>query len=165
MRPAGRHAGREPIGSTKDIRFMEILLAVHALATIMMAGLIWFVQLVHYPLFQLVGADDFARYEQGHTRRTTWIVAPLMILEMITAVSLVFLVHGIALRALTIVGVVLVVAIWTSTALVQVPCHRTLLTGFDLPAARRLVTTNWLRTVAWTVRAGLALVLPAMMQP
>ena len=52
---------------------MGVLLALHTLATIMLAGLIWFVQLVHYPLFSFVGAGDFVRYEREHTRRVTWI--------------------------------------------------------------------------------------------
>ena len=55
---------------------MVVLLAVYAPVTIMMAGLIWFVQLVHYPLFSLVGAPDIGRYEQEHTRRVMWIVGP-----------------------------------------------------------------------------------------
>ena len=144
---------------------MEVLLALHALATIMMAGLIWFVQLVHYPLFPLVGAGDFVRYERQHTRRVTWIVAPLMGLEALTAIGLVLLTDGAAIRALAIVGLLLVALIWVSTAFVQVPCHRRLSVSFDMPTARRLVTTNWVRTVAWTLRAGLAVIIPAMMQP
>ena len=144
---------------------MDVLLALHAFATIMMAGLIWFVQLVHYPLFPFVGASDFVRFEREHTRRVTWIVAPLMSLEALTAIALVAVADGVAIRALTIVGALLVAIIWASTAFVQVPCHRRLSAGFDPPTARRLVATTWLRTLAWTVRAGLAIVLPTMMQP
>ena len=36
---------------------MPLLLQLHALATIFMAGVIWFVQVVHYPLFRAVGRD------------------------------------------------------------------------------------------------------------
>ena len=143
---------------------MEVLLGLHALATIMMAGLIWFVQLVHYPLFPLVGASDFVRYEREHTRRVTWIVAPLMGLEAITAVALVILVDGATMRLLAIAGFLLVAVIWASTAFLQVPCHRKLSAGCNPSTARRLVTTNWLRTLAWTGRACLAIVMPAMMQ-
>jgi len=143
---------------------MEVLLALHALATIMMAGLIWFVQLVHYPLFALVEASNLVRYEREHTRRVTWIVAPLMGLEALTAVALVFLVSGTALRVVAIAGLLLVAIIWASTAFLQVPCHRKLSAGYDLSTTRRLVTTNWLRTWAWTARACLAVVMPAMMQ-
>jgi hypothetical protein len=143
---------------------MEVLLALHTFATIMMAGLIWFVQLVHYPLFLFVGASDFARYEREHTRRVTWVVAPLMAIEALTAIVLVILVAGINMRVAAIVGLLLLVAIWASTALLQVPCHRKLSTGFDLSTARRLVTTNWMRTLAWTARAGVAMFMLVMMQ-
>ena len=49
----------------------------------------------------------------------------------------------------------LVVVNWLSTGLVQVPLHRKLALGYDAGAIRRLVVTNWIRTVAWTARAGL----------
>jgi hypothetical protein len=140
---------------------MTVLLALHTLATIMMAGLIWFVQLVHYPLFPLVGAREFTQYEREHTRRVTWIVAPLMSLEALTAIALVFRVDGAGMRGVAGAGLVLVAVIWASTAFLQVPCHRRLSAGFNLSTARRLVATNWLRSLAWSVRAGLALVLSA----
>jgi hypothetical protein len=41
---------------------------VHLAATAAMVGLIWFVQVVHYPLFASVGADEFVAYENAHTR-------------------------------------------------------------------------------------------------
>ena len=141
---------------------MEVLLALHALPTIMMAGLIWFVQLVHYPLFLLVGASDFVRYEREHTRRVTWIAAPLMGLEATIAVALVILVDGATMRLLAIAGLLLVAVIWASTAFMQAPCHRKLSVGWEASAARRLIATNWLRTLSWTARACLAIV---MMQP
>ena len=34
-----------------------LLLLLHAAATLFMTGLIWFVQVVHYPLFARVGED------------------------------------------------------------------------------------------------------------
>ena len=142
---------------------MEMVLALHAVTTIMMAGLIWFVQLVHYPLLLLVGTSEFARYEQEHTRRVTWVVAPLMGTEALTAIALVILAAGMTMRVAAIVGLLLVAFIWASTAFVQVPCHRRLSTGFDLSTARRLVTTNWLRTLAWTARAGVAVLMLVMM--
>jgi hypothetical protein len=66
---------------------MSILL-LHAAATLSMTGLIWFVQVVHYPLMARVGRVGFADYEAAHTRRTTWVVAPPMLIEGFTAVVL-----------------------------------------------------------------------------
>ena len=60
-------------------------LLAHVAATAAMTGLIWFVQLVHYPLFARVGVADFTAYEREHVRRTGLLVAPLMLLEALTA--------------------------------------------------------------------------------
>jgi peroxiredoxin Q/BCP len=44
-----------------------------------------------------------------------------------------------------------------STAWIQVPCHSELSQRFDAVVHQRLVTSNWIRTVAWTVRGLLTL--------
>ena len=56
-------------------------------------------------------------------------------------------------------GLALLAAVWMSTALLQVPCHRKLAHGFDSDIVRRLVATNWIRTVCWTLRLLVALAL------
>lgn len=136
---------------------MTPLLLAHAGATVAMAGLVWFVQLVHYPLFAHVGRDGFALYEAQHTRRTTWLVAPLMLAEAATALVLVVVDPS----ALTVVGAALLGVVWLSTALVQVPLHGRLERGFDVHVHRRLVRSNAVRTAAWTGRAVIALALLA----
>ncbi len=55
---------------------MTILL-LHALATWTLVGLIWFVQMVHYPLFSLVTGETSPRYAAEHQRRTSWVVVPV----------------------------------------------------------------------------------------
>ena len=50
----------------------------------------------------------------------------------------------------------LLAVIWLSTALIQVPLHQRLGGGFDAEVHSRLVTSNWIRTVAWTLRGLLA---------
>ncbi|MCG8583206.1 MAG: hypothetical protein MI757_00650, partial [Pirellulales bacterium] len=65
----------------------ELILLLQLVSTLTMVGVIWFVQIVHYPLFGLVGTSDFGRYEQVHQNRTTRVVAPLMLIEAVTAVA------------------------------------------------------------------------------
>jgi hypothetical protein len=134
----------------------SLLPAAHAGATLFMTGVIWFVQVVHYPLFARTGVVGFADYERDHARRTGWVVGPAMTLELLLALALAAR-GGMAAWA----GLALLAVIWLSTALVQVPLHRRLQGGFDAAAHRRLVRTNWLRTAAWTLRAALALRLAA----
>jgi hypothetical protein len=135
------------------------MLSLHAVSTIALFGLIWFVQLVHYPLFHRVGPEGFAEYESSHQRRTSCVVAPLMCIEALTSVALMFSIHVGWPRFLALLGVVLVACIWLSTVLVQVPCHRKLTRGYDAEVTQRLVLSNWLRTVAWTCRTPIAVVL------
>lgn len=140
---------------------MAVLLLLHAGATLLMVGVAWFVQLVHYPLFAAVGEDRYPAYADEHQRRTTWLVAPLMAAEAGTAlVLLVDRPDGVA-AALPWAGAVALAVVWASTALLQVPRHKILSGGWDAAAARGLVTTSYLRTAAWTARAGVVLAMLA----
>jgi hypothetical protein len=134
-----------------------LVLHLHAAATLALVGLIWFVQVVHYPLFGRVGAEGFPQYATLHQRRTTWVVAPLMLIEAGTGLWLVVDSALPAWQPWT--GLALLVAIWASTACLQVPLHGRLAAGFDPRAHRALVRTNWLRTAAWTARGALVLLM------
>lgn len=136
---------------------LAALLLLHAGATLSMTGLIWFVQIVHYPLFLRVGADAFRTYAAAHQRRTTWLVGPLMLLEIASATGLVLRLKQDPERLLAWTGLALLATIWLSTALIQVPLHRRLLAGFDRQTIERLIRSNWLRSVAWTLRSIIAL--------
>lgn len=136
---------------------VSFIVLMHLTATLLMTGVIWFVQLVHYPLFRKVGSEDFARYEQAHTRRITPLVAPLMLLELLSAFLLIWH-HPASIPAGQIyLGLGLVIFIWLCTTLIQVPQHRLLSRGFDAQVHRNLVNYNWLRTIAWSGRTLLVL--------
>lgn len=135
---------------------LDALLIAHAAATLAMTGLIWFVQLVHYPLFPRAERQQFGHFADDHQRRTTWVVAPLMLIEAAAAIALLPRLTGAAQAAAWAAGALLA-GIWALTGLVMVPLHRRLSGGFDARAARRLVRWNWPRTAAWTARSILAL--------
>lgn len=137
----------------------KTLLFLHFAATWAMLGVILIVQVVHYPLFAQVGASSFAEYEALHASRITWIVAPLMLIELASAVGLA-VVRPPDVSSLPIwIGLILLAIIWASTAFIQVPLHNKLMNGFDAVAHSRLVATNWLRTGAWAVRSVIAIIL------
>ena len=119
-------------------------------SSLFMAGLIWTIQVVHYPLFAKVGAEGFIDYESTHQRLITYIVAPAMFAELITSVLLIWIRPEAIPLSLVIAGIVLVAINWLSTALIQMPLHLVLSKGYDRRAIRRLVRSNWLRTAAWS---------------
>lgn len=128
------------------------LLPLHLAVTGAMAGVLAVVQAAVYPLFDGVGREGFAAYHRRYTARVGWVVGPLMAAEVVTAGALL----AAGLRGGAFLGSLgLLVLAWAMTALVQVPLHRRLAAGFDPAAYRRLVATNWGRTVAWAARAGL----------
>ena len=129
---------------------------VHLVATLLMAGVILYVQIVHYPLMGGVGEAGFADYEKGHTTRTGWVVIPLMLAELGTAVWLAWRPPTPDDQVWALVGLALLGIIWGSTALLQVPAHRRLRSGFHDPTHVRLVRTNWIRTAAWVARVPIA---------
>ncbi len=127
-------------------------------ATLFMTGVIWIVQSVHYPLFALVGRDGFPEYARGHQRRITPVVGIAMTVEAVTAVLLLHFTPAGVDRSLLVVAAILLLPIWLSTVLLQVPAHRRLSAGYDDRVASKLVTTNWLRTSLWSVRSVLILI-------
>lgn len=53
-------------------------------------------------------------------------------------------------------GLTLVAVVWLATFGLSVPRHDALLRGgYDAAVIESLVSTNWIRTAAWTLRAGL----------
>ena len=134
---------------------LNTILYLHLASTLIMVGVIWVIQLVHYPLFELVGRDNFVAYERSHTVRIGIIVMPTMLIEAATTIGLLALLEGVG-GTLACIGAMLLAVIWGSTALLQVPCHERLAVRFDEGAWRRLVRTNWLRTIAWSARGVLA---------
>jgi len=129
-------------------------LLVNAFSTLTLAGLIWTVQLVHYPAFRYVATDQFVAFESFHQRGISFFVVPMMLLELGTA--MVLLVH----RPNPLPGwwatiaFTLVLTNWLCTIVVQVPLHATLAKGYDRPAIEALIRTNWIRTFVWSVGAG-----------
>jgi uncharacterized membrane protein len=132
---------------------VTVLLLANCAATWFLTGLIWFVQVVHYPLFERVGRDGYGQYQAAHQRLTTRVVAPPMLVELATSAMLAWNPPARLPATWLWVGFALVLVIWLSTAWLQVPQHNLLGSGFHSAAWKRLVFTNWLRTGAWSLRA------------
>ena len=136
---------------------MHRLLLLQLASTLALCGLIWTVQLVQYPLFSRVGNEAFTAYHAGHSQRITWVVGPLMLVELGSALMLLAERPARLPVASLWLGIFLLAVIWLSTAFLQVPRHGELTTGFDPGAHHFLVVSNWLRTAAWSARGALVL--------
>ena len=136
---------------------MSSLLLAHATATWFMVGLIWTIQSVHYPLFRLVGADSFARYEAAHTRSIGRLLVVPAIAEVVTAGWLAVSPPPGVSHLLILGSGALLALVWLLTVFILVPLHRQLSSGFASETVSSLIRSNWPRTWAWSVRGVLAL--------
>jgi hypothetical protein len=131
-----------------------LLLLASTASSLFMMGLIWVIQRVHYPLFRLADPARFPEFHAAHSFHITTIVGPVMGLELLSSWAFVAL-ASVEERAWAMAGALLVIVAWGVTALCSVPAHAKLSAGFDDTAHATLVTTNWLRTVAWSAHAAI----------
>jgi hypothetical protein len=131
----------------------DIALLANAIATCVMVGVIWFVQVVHYPLLSQFGAAQSTQVAREHQRRTGWVVGiPIAVEGVSTLVLLADRPAGVAIY-LPWVGAILLAVALGSTVLLSVPLHSRMVAAHDDTVARKLVRTNWPRTIAWSARA------------
>lgn len=129
-------------------------LAVQTAAAWFGAGVLWTMQVLNYPLLELIGPDRVPAYETAHNRRFAVVVVPPMAAVLATAI--VMLVRGpsdIAVASLALLVVIVAVTVGFGA-----PAHNRLARAFDATVHRRLVRSNWIRTVAWTALAVVDLV-------
>ncbi len=119
-----------------------------------LVGIIWIVQLVHYPSFHHYNEKDFRQSMKFHQDRISFIVLPLMISEIAISGWLTYA-HYSQLR---FIGFLIVILIWTCTFTIQVPIHENLLAnGYDKSEVNKLVNSNWIRTFLWTIKLALVI--------
>lgn len=128
----------------------QILLNIQTLCCALLTGLIWVIQLVHYPSFAYVEPTRFKRFEMFHAVRISLIVIPLMVLELLSAI----LIFGYeqAEPGLLILADTALILIWLSTLCLSVPAHYKLSKGWNEKAFTWLVKSNWPRTILWSLR-------------
>lgn len=134
---------------------LKWLLVVHLAATLLMTGVIWVIQLVHYPLFRFVGDTSYAAYQAAHMNAITLLVLPLMLVEAGTGLLLAMSPPAGVPGWQVYLGFALIGVVWFMTVFINSPQHIQLSAGFNEGVHQALVSSNWIRTAAWTVRAGL----------
>lgn len=131
---------------------LEKVYLIQMLACFSMVSVIWMVQLLVYPNFRWVTPANFRSFHQFHTEKITWVVGPLMLIEILSAGYLCF--HSSNLfwtLNLFSVGI-----LWLLTALISVPIHHQLTEAGEDSRRTQLMTqlirTNWYRTLLWSLR-------------
>ena len=117
-----------------------------------LATLIWLVQLIIYPGFHRIPPGMFVDYHRWYALRITVVVLPLMLIELVCLLG--WWLSG-AEASWAYAATLAVFIVWLSTFGLQVPIHKRLQAGKSDALISHLVATNWIRTVAWSLKASL----------
>ena len=126
----------------------ELLLKVNFISTSVMVGVIWVIQLLHYPSFHFINDQKYIEFQHFHMQRISFIVIPVMLIELASALLLSYFFRS----SLTIILLALLLGIWGITFIFFTNMHQKLTNGFDPSIVDRLVQINWARTALWSLR-------------
>ena len=126
----------------------ELLLKVNFISTSIMVGVIWVIQLLHYPSFHFINDQKYIEFQHFHMQRISFIVVPVMLIEVASALLLAYFFGS----SLTIILLALVLCIWGITFIFFTNMHHKLTEGYDHSIVDRLVKINWFRTALWSIR-------------
>jgi len=132
---------------------MSSILIINIFSAFFATGLIWTIQLVHYPSMRFVSRDKFELFHSFHQLRISIIAMPLMAIELITTIILFMQNIDNESSLIFKINLIIVTLIWFSTFFIQVPLHQKLSKGKKTSLIDKLVLTNWFRTVLWTLRS------------
>jgi hypothetical protein len=132
----------------------DFILYLHFIASFIMLGVILVIQLVHYPSFLYVDETKFLDFEYFHSKTISYIVFPVMLLELLTCL---YLFYNNFFDLIYFLILSITILIWISTLTLSMPCHVKLSKKFDAKIIKRLIKTNWPRTILWSIKSGVLL--------
>ena len=128
----------------------NFVLLGHLIFTSIMTGVIWVIQIVHYPSFHFIEKELYTAFQKFHMNKISIIVIPIMLAELITGMML-FLDRG-SKSPFLIISFVILVLIWLITGVFFSKAHNELIAGYQELVINQLVAMNWIRTLLWTLR-------------
>ena len=128
----------------------NFVLLGHLIFTSIMTGVIWVIQIVHYPSFHFIEKELYTAFQKFHMNKISIIVIPIMLAELITGMIL-FLDKN-SKSPFLIISFVILVLIWLITGVFFSKAHNELMTGYQELVVNQLVVMNWIRTLLWTLR-------------
>ena len=125
-----------------------ILSFIHLISTAIIVGIIWVIQVVHYPSFYFIERDEYVSFQKFHMDKIAYIVVPVMLIESISGFILIYN----ELNTVLLISMILLFFIWVLTGIFFVPIHQKLTSGYQEELVEKLVKINWFRTIFWTIR-------------
>ena len=131
---------------------LSIALTGNLCVSVLMTGMVSFIQFVQYPLLNHISSYDFSCYFKKYISRISWVIYPIVILEIIFATSLAFLPLKSKLQFPILITYILLALITMNTFLIQAPLVQKLRFSFDEVLLSKIMFYNRLRLYSSALR-------------
>ena len=134
---------------------IESILLFQIVINVYLLGVIIMTQFITYPTFLIIDKNSFNKYHRKYVNIISIIVAPAMVLEIISLIVLVYL----SKDFLLVKSLILLLCIWLTTFIIMVPSHNILSRKNDSKEIKKLININWVRTFLWSVKLIVMLII------
>ncbi|MCZ6671357.1 MAG: hypothetical protein O7C75_00315 [Verrucomicrobia bacterium] len=138
-----------------DPSLQHLVIQLHLYSTLFMTGVIWYVQVVHYPLLRFIQSEDGKDFADLYKKKSGLIVVPFMLTELVTGILLIGSTWMMQYGYYLWMNLILLLGIWVVTFTVHLPQHKALTNSFNSETIRPLVRSDWIRTLIWSIRSVL----------
>jgi hypothetical protein len=133
------------------------VLLVHAAATLVLAGVMWAIQLTIVPVMERDTAESWPHHAWLHRRVFLALFWPLLVVEGASGVAAAALqpvgvpawLHGVNLALLS--------CAWITVPVIRFAVGHAPAAQFNPPGFRRYARLNWIRVFVWTARAAVVI--------
>ena len=129
---------------------MNLIVYISLFTNLIMVGVSLITQFVTYPSFKLIKSSIFSEFHKSYTNKMLFIVAPVMILELIS--SLLLVIFDMSDNNTGIVLLITLMLIWFLTFFTIVPIHNKLSVNYNKNLNQKLIKYNGLRTILWIIK-------------
>ena len=129
---------------------MNIIVYISLFTNLIMVGVSLITHFVTYPSFRLIKSNTFSEFHKSYTKKMLFIVAPVMILELIS--SLLLVIFDISDNHTEIGLLITLILIWFLTFFTIVPIHNKLTVNYNKDLNQKLIKLNGLRTILWILK-------------
>jgi hypothetical protein len=128
------------------------MLVIHIVATAIMVGVIWVIQLVHYPSFYFIKQKNYKSFQNFHMKNITYIVFPIMSIELFSGFFLVLIFEDSKILSVLYFSLFFLLSNWALTGIIFTRLHSELLEGYNKLIIKNMIKWNWIRTLFWSIR-------------
>ena len=131
---------------------LSLALLGNLCASVLMTGIVAFIHFVQYPLLHHISSFDFNCYFKKYISRITWIIFPIMIIDVGFALWLSFLPVPSKLQIPILISYIFLAFVAMNTLLIQTPLIQKLQFSFDKAILSKVLFYNRIRFFSSVVR-------------